>query len=259
MKLQEVVRQADDAGLRLVRFLWCGNDGTIRAKASGRHGLEGRLARGIGVTRAMQAMNGLDQLQPVEGFGPGGEFRLIPDLSTFRVLPYAPASGAVLTDHREPDGTPAGVCQRSFLKRMEGRLAERGGGLRGAFGNEFSLARKVESRFVPVDEGLCFSTVALTTAQAFADAVVKALSDQRIAVEQYYAELGHGQQELSTAHAPAVQAADEQVLVRETIRAVAAARELTASLAPKPWLKSAGNGTHVHFSLWQGERNAFYE
>ena len=30
-------------GLRLVRFLWCGNDGTIRAKASARHGLEGRL------------------------------------------------------------------------------------------------------------------------------------------------------------------------------------------------------------------------
>src|SRR3954453_5480912 len=102
MELQEVVRQADDAGLRLVRFLWCGNDGTVRAKASGRHGLEGRLARGIGVTRAMQAMNGLDELQPVEGLGPVGEFRLVPDVQTLRVLPYAPATGAVLTDHCEP-------------------------------------------------------------------------------------------------------------------------------------------------------------
>ena len=45
---------------------------------------------GIGVTVAMQAMNGLDQLQPVEGMGPVGEFRLVPDLETFRVLPYAP-------------------------------------------------------------------------------------------------------------------------------------------------------------------------
>src|SRR3954453_12603948 len=109
MTSQEIARRADEAGVRLVRFLWCGNDGTIRAKASGRHGLEGRLARGIGATRAMHAVNALDQLQPVEGFGPVGEFRLIPDLFTFRVLPYAPASGAVLTDHREPDGTPAGV------------------------------------------------------------------------------------------------------------------------------------------------------
>src|SRR3954447_15595630 len=104
MDLQEVVRQADE--LRLLRFLWWGNDGTIRAKASGRHGLEGRLARGIGVTRAMQAMNALDELQPIEGLGPVGEFRLMPDLETFRVLPYAPATGALLTDHLEPDGTP---------------------------------------------------------------------------------------------------------------------------------------------------------
>jgi glutamine synthetase len=41
------------------------------------------------LTVAMQAMNGLDQLQPVEGLGPVGEIRLIPDLTTFRILPYA--------------------------------------------------------------------------------------------------------------------------------------------------------------------------
>jgi glutamine synthetase len=59
-----------------------------------------------------------------------------------------------------------------------------------------------------------------------------------IGLEQYYAELGHGQQEISTAHAPAVQAADEQVLARETIRGVAALHGLVASLAPKPFRRS---------------------
>ena len=67
-----VVKRADKEGLRLVRFLWCGNDGTVRAKASSRHGLEGRIRAGIGLTVAMQAMNGLDHLQPVEGMGPVG-------------------------------------------------------------------------------------------------------------------------------------------------------------------------------------------
>ena len=43
MDAEGVVRQADEAGVRLVRFLWCGNDGTIRAKASALAGLEGRL------------------------------------------------------------------------------------------------------------------------------------------------------------------------------------------------------------------------
>ena len=256
---EDIDRRADEHGLRLVRFLWCGNDGTIRAKASGRHGLEGRLERGIGVTVAMQAMNGLDQLQPVEDMGPVGEYRLVPALETFRVLPYAPHTGAVLTDHVGLDGRAAPVCQRAFLKRMLARLAERGLVLRAAFENEFSLATRIDGAYVPLDSGLCFSTIALTASQEFADALVAALDAQRIALEQYYAELGHGQQELSTAHAPALQAADEQVLVRETIRGVAAAHGLTASLAPKPWPGNAGNGGHVHFSLWEGERNRFYD
>src|ERR671933_2327433 len=124
---------ADEAGLRLVRFLWCGNDGTIRAKASSVTGLEGRIRSGIGLTVAMQAMNALDQLQSVEGMGPVGEIRLVPDAETFRVLPYAPRTGAMLVDHVTLDGEPAPQCPRSFLKRMEARLGERGARLELAF------------------------------------------------------------------------------------------------------------------------------
>jgi glutamine synthetase len=256
---KEIAKRADEADLRLVRFLWCGNDGTVRAKCSGRHGLEGRLQAGIGLTVAMQAMNGLDQLQPVPGMGPVGEIRLVPDLDTFRVLPYAPHTGAVLTDHVQLDGEPAPVCQRSFLKRMEARLAERGLVFRASFENEFSLATKVEGAYVPIDAGLCFSTISATAAQDFADELAVALDAQTIPLEQYYAELGHGQQEISTGHAPAMVAADEQLLVRETIRTVATRHGLVASLAPKPWPDNAGNGGHVHFSLWQGGRNRFYD
>jgi glutamine synthetase len=256
---EDIDRRADEAGLRLVRFLWCGNDGTVRAKASGRHGLVGRLERGIGVTVAMQAMSGLDQLQPVPDMGAVGEYRIVPDLETFRILPYAPHAGAVLTDHCLPEGEPAPVCQRSFLKRMEARLAERGLVLRASFENEFSLARKEDDEYVPVDAGLCFSTISMTASQQFADDLIGALDKQRIPLEQYYAELGAGQQEISTDHAPALRAADEQILVRETIRGVASALELVASLAPKPWPDNAGNGQHIHFSLWEGPRNRFYD
>jgi len=255
----ELCARADESHVRLVRFLWCGNDGTIRAKASGRHGLEGRLQAGIGLTVAMQAMSGLDQLQPVAGMGPVGEIRLVPDVETFRVLPYAPRAGAVLTDHVGLDGRPAAACQRSFLKRMEGRLAERGLVLRAAFENEFSLATRVDGEYVPIDSALCFSTIGMTASQDYVDELVDALDAQDIVLEQYYAEMGHGQQEISTGHAPALRAADEQLLVRETIRGVATRRGLVASLAPKPWPENAGNGGHVHFSLWEGSRNRFYD
>src|SRR5919199_2184863 len=259
MKGADVVRQADEAGLRLVRFLWCGNDGTIRAKATTLAGLEGRIQSGIGLTVAMQAMNSLDQLQPVPGMGPVGEIRLVPDPATFRILPYAPHTGAMLVDNLQLDGAPAPVCQRSFLKRMEEQLRERfAARLEVAFENEFSLATQVGREFVPIDSGLCFSTISATAAQDYIDDLAAALEAQGIQLEQYYSELGHGQHEISTGHAPALRAADEQILVRETLRGVAAKHGLVASLAPKPWPENAGNGGHVHFSLWEeaggGER-----
>jgi glutamine synthetase len=196
---KEIVKRTDEADLRLVRFLWCGNDGTVRGKASARHGLEGRLESGIGLTVAMQAMNALDQLQPVPGMGPVGEVRLVPDLDTFRVLPYAPHTGAVLTDHVGLDGEPAAVCQRSFLRRMTERLAERGLVLRAAFENEFSLATKIDGAYDPIDSALCFSTIGMAASQDYVDELAAALDTQAIVLEQYYAELGHGQQEISTA------------------------------------------------------------
>jgi glutamine synthetase len=255
LEAAELVRRADEAGLRLVRFLWCGNDGTVRAKASSLNGLEERIRSGIGLTVAMQAMNALDQLQPVEGMGPVGEIRLVPDPDTFRVLPYAPHTGALLVDQKQLDGQPAPVDQRAFLKRMETALAERSMRLEVAFENEFSLATYVDGAFVPIDSGLCFSTISATAAQGYLDDLVAALAAQGIALEQYYSELGHGQHEISTAHAPALRAADEQLFVRETIRGVAARHGLVASLAPKPWPENAGNGCHIHFSLWDTDAN----
>jgi len=255
----DVAKQADEAGLRLVRFLWCGNDGTVRAKASAVRGLEDRIRTGIGLTVAMQAMNALDQLQPVEGMGPVGEIRLVPDPGTFRVLPYAPHMGAMLVDNVQLDGAPAPVCQRSFLKRMEARLAERGTRLEVAFENEFSLATQVDGAFVPIDSGLCFSTISATAAQDYLDELAGALEAQGIVLEQYYSELGHGQHEISTKHTLALRATDEQLLVRETIRGVAARRGLVASLAPKPWPENAGNGCHMHFSLWDANQNRFHD
>jgi glutamine synthetase len=259
--IDQVVRSVDEAELRLVRFLWCGNDGTIRAKASSRHGLEGRLRAGIGLTVGMQAMNSLDQLQPIEGMGPVGEIRLVPDPETFRLLPYAPASGAVICDHVGLDGEPAPVCQRSFLKGQAARLAERGAVLEASFENEFTLAVAAEDGYRTVDESLCFSTIGMTASQEYVHALGDALAGQDLILEQYYAELGHGQQEISTGHAPALRAADEQILVRETIRGVAARLGYVASLAPKPWPDAAGNGGHIHFSLWSedGSRNLFHD
>ena len=255
----EIVARCREAGVRLVRFLYCDNGGVVRGKVVPVEQLQARMATGVGITVAMQAMNALDQLQPVEGLGPVGEIRLVPDPATFAVVPYAPRTAVILVDHVRHDRSPYEICARQFLKRMADRLTERGMELRVAVENEFALAHTVGGEHVPIDSSLCFSTTGMTAAAGIIDALVGALDAQGIALNQYYPELGHGQHEISVLPRPAVAAADTQVLVRETIRGVAAAHGLVASLAPKPWPDQAGNGAHIHFSAWDGARNLFHD
>jgi len=98
MDAQTVLQRAVETHLRLVRFLYCDNGGIIRGKATHVNGLARRMGEGIGQTLAMQAFAGVDALAAVEGLGPVGEFRLLPDPSTFVVLPYVPNSGMMLCD-----------------------------------------------------------------------------------------------------------------------------------------------------------------
>jgi glutamine synthetase len=253
---------ARKAGVRLVRFLYTDNGGVTRGKATHIEGLRDRLKDGIGLTVAMQAMNMLDQLAPVDGMGPVGEIRLVPDPATFTILPYAPHSAAMTVDMCKQDGSPWEACPRSFLRRQIAACASEGFTVRAAFECEFTLAtRSAEGTFAPLDESLCFSSTGMTMAAEVMDAIIAAFEAQGIQVDQYYPELGHGQQELPIRHAPALAAADRQVFFRETVRNVAYQHNLYASLAPKPFPDQAGNGAHIHFSLWDkaGKRSVMHD
>jgi glutamine synthetase len=275
---QDVVEHANAEALDLIRFLYVDHGGVVRGKATSRSRLRERIETGIGLTLAMQAMSMLDELQPVDGLGPVGEIRLVPDPDSFVALPYAPGAGAMAADMRKLDGEPWEACPRSFLKDAIATLAGHGYALVAAFEPEFTLGRREPAppgdpvavdRLVPVDDSLCFSTTGFGAAHDYAIELVRALGAQGMVVEQYYPELGHGQQELSIRHAPALRAADNHVQYRETARGVAWRQGLWASLAPKPIPDQAGNGTHLHASLWDldphggpgapGSRNVFYD
>ncbi|HLJ82005.1 MAG TPA: glutamine synthetase, partial [Ktedonobacterales bacterium] len=118
MDRDTVVRMAEEAQLRLVRFMYCDNGGILRGKASHITGLARRMTEGIGQSLAMQAFAGIDALAPVDGLGPVGEFRLVPDPETFVVLPYAPNTGMMLCDLLDQNRQPWGACPRTFLKRQ---------------------------------------------------------------------------------------------------------------------------------------------
>jgi len=177
------------------------------------------------------------------------------------VLPYAPRAARLYCDMQTLDGRPWDVCPRSFLKRMIDRGRGAGLELRAAFENEFTLARREGEQYAPIDRSLCFSTIGMDGAAPVMSEMVDALLAQGVFPEQYYAELGPGQQELPVHYAGALRAADNQLTVRETGRGVALRHGLIASFAPKPFPNEAGNGSHVHMSVWRTRdgRNHFHD
>jgi glutamine synthetase len=265
MNAHDVVQQARNANLRLVRFLYCDNGGIIRGKATHTSKLASRIATGIGQTLAMQAFTGVETLAAVEGMGPIGEFRLIPDPASFVTLPYVPNTGSMMSDMILIDGTPWAACPRTFLKRMLARLAEHGMHAEAAVEHEFYLAREEGDKYVPADNSLCYSSRGLDDQAEVIDTILAALEAQGVSIELFHTELGPSQQELSIRHAHALRAADNVCLVRETVRGVARAFDLLATFAPKPFLDQAGSGAHIHVSLWGSEnseqpgRNLFYD
>jgi glutamine synthetase len=247
-------RRARSDGVRFVRFLYCDPAGIIRGKSVHVDKLAERMRGGIGLTVAMPAMNMLDQLQPVEGLGPVGEIRLVPDPASYAVLPYAPGSAAMMADMLTLAREPWEACARSFLQRMIERARQAGVTIQAAFEPEWTLALKQQDgTHVPADQSLCFSTVGWETSVGVIDDIVAAFETQGMPVEQFYPELGHGQQELSIRHADALRAADNHLRYRDTVRAVARKHGFVASFAPKPFVDQAGNGCHIHLSAWDLE------
>ena len=250
MDITTVVRRTETSGLRLVRFLYCDNGGIIRGKATHASALARRMVEGIGQSMALQAFSAVDALVPVPGLGPVGEFRLVPVPETFVVLPYAPHSGMMLCDMFTVDRAPWEGCPRGFLKRMVEAAAQQGIAVQAAVEHEFYLAREVPGGYEPLDRSLCYSSIGFDSSAHVIDDVIAALESQGLHVEQFMPELGPGQQELSIRHADVVRAADNTLIVRETVRGVARNHGLLASFAAKPFPDQAGSGAHIHCSLW---------
>jgi glutamine synthetase len=192
MTSEQVVQLARDAGVRLIRFLYCDNGGVIRGKLTHIDGLAGRIIGGMGLTVAMQAFNMLDALVPFEGMGPVGEVRIVPDPSSFKVLPYAPRAAGMVADLLTHDGQPWSACPRSFLKRMTARATAHGILVQASLENEFILTRGSPEAggVAPIDDAPCFSTIAMQESAAVVDDMVTTFEAMGMAIDLYYPEYG---------------------------------------------------------------------
>lgn len=251
----EILQQFHQRDAHFLRIVWCDNGNVIRAKAMHRQALAKRPNSGIGISAAQQAIPVMvDAVAPNSGLGPVGEVWLTPDWETFTFLPYAPRHARVM-GNMICDGQPWPWCPREFLRQMVRRAADHNLEIQAAFEPEFYLVQRQEGQAVPVDETHFAATASMDANLAVIDAIADALVAQGIEIEHYYPESGPGQQEISIRYGPAMRAADQHIVLRETVRAVAQQHGLTASFLPKLFENAAGSGCHLHLSLWRDGEN----
>lgn len=252
----ELSKYLSVSGVNFIRVLWCDNANVIRAKAIHIGALSHHFEHGVGISAAQQALPVMyDSVVPESGLSSVGEIRLMPDWSTLNLLPYAPKQARVMGD-MVCDGLPWAICPRNFLKRMVGEAESEGLDVMTAFENEFYLLRSADGLGIePADNTVFGSTLAMDLNQKVIDEIAEALVAQNIPVEQYYPESGPGQHEISIRYTKALSAADQQIVFRETVHAVALRQGLKASFLPKIFADQPGSGCPIHMSLWQGGHN----
>ncbi|HEX5403933.1 MAG TPA: glutamine synthetase family protein [Pseudonocardiaceae bacterium] len=238
-------------GVRLLAVTWVDNSGITRTKAIPLDRLESLAAWGVGASPCFDTF--LFNDMPMTS-GAVGDLRLHPDLGRVTVLTGQPGWAWAPGDRYDQDGAVYPGDQRSAARAAMDLLAARGWSARCAFEVEWTIGEDTDE-FRPGSRGPAYSYARLVSRSDYVRDVAVALGDQGVAVEQIHPEYSPGQFEVSVAAADPVAAADDVVLVRQTIRAVSQRHGLRVSFSPQVLADGVGNGGHVHISVWDGERN----
>lgn len=263
MNAQDVLSECRSAGVELIRFIYCDFTGVQRGKITSVDDLANRLNHGINMTRAQMSFTLLDTMADVPGMTPIGELRMLPDPETFSVLPWMPSHASMTCDLVEQNGQKYEACTRTWLKDVLARAAERGLRIQAAFEPEFYLGVRnpQTNKWQPADDTGIYAENGFNVQGKFLTDLTRTVRAMGIMPEMVYHEGGPGQQEISIHHAPALQAADNQMKLRNAVRGVALEHGYYASFAPKPFPWTFGSGAHVHLSVWDvaTDRNLMYD
>jgi glutamine synthetase len=190
---------------------------------------------------------------------------VVPDPSTFRVLPWADRTGWVLCDAYFGSGRPVPLDPRRLLRNQLDRLADRGLDYLTGLEVEFYITRRIGTslshsdttspaaapQVEPFQLGYQYlSEVRLDSVNDTLTALRDGLDAVGLSPRAMEDEWGPGQMEFSLAPLAGLGTADAMVLFRSAVKQICARRGLLASFMCKPPLPNFfANGWHLHASL----------
>jgi glutamine synthetase len=252
----EVAQRLADAGVSMVALGWVDNAGITRVKTIPLGRLERASGWGVGMSPVFDVFVVDDSITTSKHIGgPGGDLRLIPDLDRVTPLAAQPGWAWAPADRYTQEGASHVACSRAFARNLVARAAGQGLTAQVSFEVEWAVGSDSDGEFLPACAGPAYGMTRVIELSDYAREVVEAIERQGIVVEQFHPEYAAGQLEVSVAPSDPVSAADDSVLVRQTIRAVTQRHGMQVSFAPSVVAGGVGNGGHVHLSLWHGGQN----
>jgi glutamine synthetase len=199
----------------------------------------------------------------IEGFARWDEtdMVLIPDPSTFQLLPWRPREQAVarmFCDVHEANGEPFAGDPRGVLKRTLAIAAEAGYTFYVSPEIEFFYFRDQHGTEV-LDDGGYFDLTPLDGGTDLRRETVLTLEEMGIPVALSHHEAAPSQHEIDLRHTDALTMADSVMTYRLVVKEVALQHGVYATFMPKPIADQNGSGMHLQLSLFRGEANAFFE
>ena len=191
----------------------------------------------------------------------------IPDLTTFRVLPWRPQEkkeGRIICDLYRPEGRPFEGDPRYILKKTLEEAEASGFVYNVGPELEFFLFKVDEAHQLkpaPHDMGSYFDLSPLDISLDIRREATFALQEMGLDVERGHHEVAPGQHEIDFKFTDALTTADNVITYKSILKAVASDHDLLATFMPKPIAGINGSGMHTHQSLCDAKtgRNAFFD
>ncbi len=182
---------------------------------------------------------------------------LFPDPATLTVLPWRPGPGRVvrfICDIKNPDGSEFVHDSRMVLKKVIAQFERRNYLCMIGPECEFYLFKTDENgdpTEVTLDKGGYLDIAPLDKGENIRREICLCLEEMGIKPETSHHEQGPGQNEIDFKYSDALSAADNLLIFKSVVKAIAARNGLFASFMPKPLPQAPGSGLHINISLTQ--------
>ncbi|MGH2908826.1 MAG: glutamine synthetase family protein, partial [Solirubrobacteraceae bacterium] len=199
-----------------------------------------------------------------------GDFEMVPDMQTLRLVPWLPATALVLSDLRWDDGRMVVASPRQVLRRQLERLAARGWSANAATELEFLVFRdsyedawhKGYRELEPANlYNVDYSLLGTARVEPLIRRIRLGMAGAGLEVENSKGECNRGQHEINFRYADALRCADDHVVYRNGAKEIAAQEGMAISFMAK-YDAREGSSCHIHFSLAeadeQGEGRAVF-